>query len=47
MAQAEGRNLSPLNKHIHKSMLVVIRDFFLDFCKRKSATYNMSVVTAA
>jgi len=28
MVQAEGRNLSPLNKHIHKSMLVVIRDFF-------------------
>jgi hypothetical protein len=45
MAQAESRNWSPPNKHIHKVMLVVIRDY-LDFSKVKSATYNMSVVTA-
>jgi len=44
MDQAEGRNLLPLNKHIHKGMFVVIRDFIV--CKGKSATHNMSVVTA-
>ena len=45
MAQGEGRNWSPLNKHNHKSMFVVIRAF-LDLCKGKSAPHNMSVVTA-
>jgi len=27
MAQAWGRNYSPFNKHIHKSVLVMIGDF--------------------
>jgi hypothetical protein len=31
LAQALGRNLSPLNKPVHKNVLVVIGDR-LDFC---------------
>jgi len=32
MAQAWGRNYSPFNKHVHKSVLIVIGDF-LDLWK--------------
>ena len=46
MAQAEGRNWSPLNKSIHKSIFVAIGQV-LDFCKWISAPYNMADVTAA
>ena len=31
MTQAWGRNKSPLNKHIHKSVLVVTGDFLFRF----------------
>jgi hypothetical protein len=37
MAQAWGRNKSPINKHIHKSVLVVIVDF-LDLCEKVMLT---------